>query len=77
MNGSRAGGVQLTPEDTTCATSGVSNPKIKVQVDKLSGNVEVVTLANAAAGTLQDTMLGANDIMHRPPRSCSSLRIVE
>ncbi|MBI3972406.1 MAG: extracellular solute-binding protein [Chloroflexi bacterium] len=38
------------------------NPKIKVQVDNWGGEVTVVALANAAAGTLQDVMLGSNDV---------------
>lgn len=38
------------------------NPKIKVQVANWAGEVTVVSLANAAAGTLEDVMLGANDI---------------
>jgi multiple sugar transport system substrate-binding protein len=38
------------------------NPKIKVQVDNWGGEVIVVALANAAAGTLQDVMLNANDV---------------
>lgn len=38
------------------------NPKIKVQVDNWAGEVGVVAIANAAAGTLQDVMLGANDV---------------
>lgn len=38
------------------------NPKIKVQVDNWTGGVGVTAIANAAAGTLQDVMLGANDV---------------
>jgi ABC-type glycerol-3-phosphate transport system substrate-binding protein len=38
------------------------NPKIKVQVDNWGGDVSVVAVANAAAGTLQDVMLGSNDV---------------
>ena len=38
------------------------NPKIKVQVDNWTGEVGVTAIANAAAGTLQDVMLGANDV---------------
>ena len=39
------------------------NPKIRVRSDNwASGEVGAVALANAAAGTLQDVMLGANDV---------------
>lgn len=38
------------------------NPKIKIQVDNWAGEVGVTAIANAAAGTLQDVMLGANDV---------------
>jgi multiple sugar transport system substrate-binding protein len=38
------------------------NPRIKVQVDNWGGEVTVVAVANAAAGTLQDVMLGSNDV---------------
>jgi multiple sugar transport system substrate-binding protein len=38
------------------------NPKIKVQVDNWGGEVTVVALANAAAGTLQDVLLNSNDV---------------
>ena len=38
------------------------NPKIQVRVDNWGGEVTVVATANAAAGTLQDVMLGSNDI---------------
>jgi len=37
-------------------------PHIKVQVDNWAGEVTVVAAANAAAGTLQDTMLNSNDV---------------
>ena len=40
----------------------VENPHIKVRVDNWAGEVTVVAAANAAAGTLQDTMLGSNDV---------------
>lgn len=38
------------------------NPHIKVRVDNWAGEVTVVAAANAAAGTLQDTMLNSNDV---------------
>jgi ABC-type glycerol-3-phosphate transport system substrate-binding protein len=38
------------------------NPHIKVRVDNWVGEVTVVAIANAAAGTLQDVMLNANDV---------------
>ena len=38
------------------------NPRIKVQADNWTGEVSVTALANAAAGTLQDVMLGSNDV---------------
>jgi multiple sugar transport system substrate-binding protein len=37
-------------------------PHFKVQVDNWGGEVTVVAAANAAAGTLQDTMLNSNDV---------------
>jgi multiple sugar transport system substrate-binding protein len=44
-------------------------PKIKVQADNWAGEVSQVALANAAAGTLQDVMLGANDVFIQLARS--------
>jgi multiple sugar transport system substrate-binding protein len=38
------------------------NPKINIRVDNWQGEVGVVALANAAAGTLQDVMLNLNDV---------------
>jgi ABC-type glycerol-3-phosphate transport system substrate-binding protein len=38
------------------------NPKISVRVDAWQGEVGVVALANAAAGTLQDVILNLNDV---------------
>jgi multiple sugar transport system substrate-binding protein len=38
------------------------HPHIKVRVDNWAGEVTAVAAANAAAGTLQDTMLNSNDV---------------
>ena len=45
------------------------NPKIKVQVDAWGGDVIAASMANAAAGTLQDVLLGANDVFIQLARS--------
>jgi multiple sugar transport system substrate-binding protein len=45
------------------------NPKVKVRVDNWAGEVTEVAMANAAAGTLQDVMLGSNDVFIQLARS--------
>src|SRR5688572_581420 len=45
------------------------NPKIKIQVDTWGGDVIASSIANAAAGTLQDVLLGANDVFIQLARS--------